>query len=292
MAQAVARLIVSRTDAGALVRHDAKIPSSAVRKRSVPREPKLVVAQYARFIRNVLARIQREIAKEVVPALIAEQRINDEKKQDNRWDALPTRIAKAFGKLELRFAELIKDKDLTRVSRALGKRVAGLNKKQIFALLKKQLAITPKDLGLNELINQFVKVNTDLIKSLAGEQVNEIKALIEDPKNRGLRVEAISKKIQARFEVSKSKANLIARDQILKMNGKLTQVRQENAGVKQYVWTTVKDGDVRKRHAQLEGTVQSWSRPPIVSKDGRREHPGGDFQCRCIAFPIVPDFSP
>ncbi len=45
----------------------------------------------------------------------------------------------------------------------------------------------------------------------------------------------------------------------------------------QYIWRTVKDGDVRPAHAAREGKIFSWTNPP---KGG---HPGEDYNCRCWA---------
>ena len=102
------------------------------------------------------------------------------------------------------------------------------------------------------------------------------------------RVEDLRKQIQADFDVTKSKADLLARDQVLKLNGQLTQLRQQNAGISEYDWSTSGDERVREIHGDLDGTRQSWDSPPIVSEDGRREHPGGDYQCRCVAIPVIP----
>ncbi|MBL6927817.1 MAG: hypothetical protein ISR44_01485 [Rhodospirillales bacterium] len=44
-----------------------------------------------------------------------------------------------------------------------------------------------------------------------------------------------------------------------------------------YTWRTVQDGKVRSSHADREGKVFLWTKPP---KGG---HPGEDFNCRCWA---------
>jgi SPP1 gp7 family putative phage head morphogenesis protein len=90
-----------------------------------------------------------------------------------------------------------------------------------------------------------------------------------------------------RTDVSDSRAKLIARDQVAKLNGSLTQERQQDIGVDSYVWRTVGDERVRDTHAEVDGETFSWDSPPSET-DGN--HPGEDYQCRCWAEPVLPEF--
>lgn len=76
------------------------------------------------------------------------------------------------------------------------------------------------------------------------------------------------------------------RARVVRWAAKANERRQREAGVKRYTWRTKRDGRVRQRHAELDDTIQLWSRPPVISKDGRRGHPGEDYNCRCVAIPI------
>ncbi len=102
--------------------------------------------------------------------------------------------------------------------------------------------------------------------------------------NFGLRHEELSEKLEDAFGVSQVRADLIARDQTLKLAGDLAHVRQVQAGVESYVWTTSGDERVREEHAILDGETFAWISPPSVG------HPGADYNCRCTAFPVVPGF--
>ena len=48
-----------------------------------------------------------------------------------------------------------------------------------------------------------------------------------------------------------------------------------------YIWRTRGDANVRHSHAQNDGLVFAWNKPPATG------HPGSDFGCRCWAEPIV-----
>lgn len=205
-------------------------------------------------------------------------------------------IRRKLGAVKLVVEEAIKPgSQLSRDIRVLAARV---NEKGDIEF-RRLVGISPrKDLGVGAALDQFRDNNVAMIKSLAGTQLDEISGILEAGEIGGLRVEEVRKQILARFSVSKSKADLLARDQILKLNGNLTQVRQSSVGIIQYIWTTSHDERVRGTpggkwpkglHYDLDGTIQSWASPPICSLDGRREHPGGDYQCRCTAFPILPE---
>ncbi len=143
--------------------------------------------------------------------------------------------------------------------------------------------INPSDLRLGSRLQQARDANIALIENAGRIYAQQVREIIDDPANAGKRVEDLADEIYDRGNVSESKAELIARDQTLKMNGQINQIRQENAGVTQYTWSTSHDERVREEHAALDGQVFSWADPPEPG------HPGEDFQCRCIALPVFDD---
>jgi len=137
----------------------------------------------------------------------------------------------------------------------------------------------------------FRERNVNLIRTAGRDALRRIERTLNA--NAGLHVAGLRKKLQSEFNVSKSRAQLWARDQTLKLYSNVNQARQRGAGIKQYVWTTSQDERVRDGsagpldHVSLEGRVFSWDDPPDVG-DGRHLHPGEDYQCRCTATPILP----
>jgi SPP1 gp7 family putative phage head morphogenesis protein len=136
--------------------------------------------------------------------------------------------------------------------------------------------------------NKFRAENLAKIRSLASAQVSELEEILSDASTEGWRVEDLGDEIKDRFEVSKSKADFLARDQTLKLNGQITQERQSQAGISRYQWSTSGDERVRPMHDDLDGTIQDWEDPPVTNEDGDENHPGGDYQCRCVAIPVLP----
>jgi len=149
-----------------------------------------------------------------------------------------------------------------------------------------------------ELQAAWIDRNTSLIR-LEERARQEVARIVDAPIREGTRVEEIRDRIQARMNVVRSRAELIARDQTLKLYGQIQEERQTQAGIEEYVWSTSQDERVRGNpggiypkshgnHWKLEGRTFRWDDPPVVDEEtGRREHPGGDFQCRCAAIPVL-----
>lgn len=148
--------------------------------------------------------------------------------------------------------------------------------------------LTPSDLRLGAEVQRARDANIKYMEDAARSYSQQVRDIMEDPEAYGMRVEDLANEIRKRGDVNANRAELIARDQTLKLNGKINEIRQTNAGVESYTWSTSKDERVRDSHRVLDGEVFSWSDPPEINEDGDVGHPGEDFQCRCIAIPIIP----
>ena len=151
------------------------------------------------------------------------------------------------------------------------------------------------DLFLGSEIASWRKENTDLITNLNDEMLERIGDLLEDYD--GTRVEEIATALEDTFGFTRARAELIARDQVLKLNGRMNQRAQMAVGVESYRWSTSNDGSVRDDHDLLADNTFRWDDPPITNqhevdkgKPERRGGPGSDYQCRCIAIPVLEEF--
>lgn len=105
------------------------------------------------------------------------------------------------------------------------------------------------------------------------------------PGGAATRAEELVPEIQKILGAGQSRAELIARDQILKLNADVHEQAQRSAGVTEYIWVTSHDERVRASHADLDGTRQAWDDPPLV--DGEPINPGNAIQCRRVPTPII-----
>ena len=153
------------------------------------------------------------------------------------------------------------------------------------------------DLFLGGQIAGWRRENVGLISSMTDDMLEKIGNLLEDYD--GTRVEDTATALEDTFGLTRARAELIARDQVLKLNADMNQQAQTNAGVDKYRWSTSQDGSVRDdpkgkgdpNHAILEGTIHSWDDPPVTcERTGDTNHPGQDYQCRCLAIPVLEEF--
>lgn len=128
-------------------------------------------------------------------------------------------------------------------------------------------------------MERAVVANIELIKSIPTKYLEKVKSEVYSGASQGMRWESIAEKVQAAGETTESRAKLIARDQVSKMNGAFNEARQTSLGIEKYIWQTSGDERVRDEHAQNDGKIFSWDDPPDTG------HPGEDIQCRCVALP-------
>lgn len=131
---------------------------------------------------------------------------------------------------------------------------------------------------LADVLATTVVSNVSLIRNVGEQAAADVESLVTTALRQGIGQGDLADQIMERFAVSERRANLIARDQVSKLNADLTQTRQKDIGVKRYVWRTAGDERVRESHAAQEGKTFDWSKPPAGTG-----HPGHDINCRCYA---------
>mgnify|MGYP001228379544 CR=1 FL=1 len=297
-------------DLAALLRHRRRLVGASRARRAPPRLPQPAppsgpIAAYTRELLDLVAAVHGA----AVESLREEGLLpHDTPRADAEGDAprpplhlaeqlpLPgvpmAQVNRVTRRMQLRIAKILRDRPPV----ASVQHVAALTQRHSRAqwqqLVKESLGVDlpAAEPELRPQIEAFRRENTDLIESLVGEQVDRVRGVLVDS-GAGTRVEEIAKAIRESTDATKSRAALIARDQVLKLNANVTQARHEAAGITEYVWRTARDERVREDHRVLDGTRQRYDAPPIVDRRrGERANPGEHYQCRCVAEPIIPGF--
>lgn len=134
-------------------------------------------------------------------------------------------------------------------------------------------------------IDAWRTVNVDRVSSLLEFERDELADILS--KGWGKTVEELRGRIEERLEVSRNKADLLARDQVLTLNSQISHGRMAAAGITQAYWTTSKDERVRDSHAAMDGELFDLDDPPDV--DGENVLPGEPILCRCVSAPRLPE---
>lgn len=153
----------------------------------------------------------------------------------------------------------------------------------------------------NGMQTNWANNNYKLIRSNASAFIDKINMLVEQAVVNGTTVRNLQKEIQkATMGLSDSKCRLIARDQIGKLQGQISQGQMEEIGLELYIWSTSNDERVRDSHQEMEGLLCRWDNATVYSEDGGKTwidrpsgavdmHPGQDIQCRCVALAYFPE---
>lgn len=272
----------------------AKAAGVRLRKREIPRqrEPKAAQLRYQKLLTSIRKTLEKLLHEELIPALPALVAQGNLDRGGVRQDSAIEDIARVFSRMELIFGtyhpEEATKAEITQVAADIDTKQAQEHQRQMKAVWGVEV-IVPEPFR-QAAIEGFIADNQDLVKTLHDQQLETFKQITSKGIRSGLRVEDIRDELILRLGIVRSRAALLARDQTLKLFGELAEQRQRNVGITQYTWSASGDQRVRPRHAELHDTVQNWNEPPIVDyRTGRRAHPGGDYQCRCQAIPIIPE---
>lgn len=257
-----------------------------------PAVPLDVAEAYAASLRSLNRELAAEVRAFVRPWLDARREEQREAARIAREDAAGDLD---FGLLRVRLEKIAKDRALDLVDR-FGRRINRWNVEDLAAVLRIDIDAEPP--AILRLLEAWRRENVGLIESIAKRLHGDVRDVVRAGAREGTRVETIADQIRDRFGVSESRANLIARDQILKGNADLTVARASEVGITHYRWSTSHDERVRGNpsgkwpkglHYALDGKIFAFAEPPIVNLEGDRANPGTDYQCRCVAIPILGD---
>lgn len=245
--------------------------ASRERRRTVSVTPKLPV-RAERELERLLVGVSSDVAAEVREAV-------------RGYDPGTLPLEQVFQDLRVRVAERVRAFEASPILDEFGRRLNQINLEDTARVLRVSTEALPT--SMQSVLAGFRRANVELIGSVAEQQIDQVFEVVSEAVRAGSRVEDLAEQIEERFGVATSRARLIARDQVLKANSALTQTRMTAVGVTQYKWSTSRDERVRPMHRELEGTIQSWSDPPVTDPKGNRNHPGEDYQCRCVAVPFL-----
>ena len=262
------------------------------RRRKPPRQiyPHGLEREYERAVLRVTEPFfaaVKQMVKNDLPAIVAARDLALKADGALHTDAgYADLISLAIEGIRIRVARQVTTAVATDASKSMGDRVSDFNRTQVDRQFTTVLGIPVlrQERWLEDKLSAFVTGNVSLIKDIPEKGIADVTSLIMTRVEAGNSNRTIAKAIEERLEITRRRARFIARDQVAKLNGKLTELRQAEAGVEEYIWRAVKDGATRASHLQNDGKRFLWDKPPATG------HPGEDFQCRCTAEPVLEEF--
>lgn len=273
-----------------------------MRRRPVRRKIKASYpSAYEREYRAVLRRLVDEVRTQLLSDLLPVYDTSIQEfvwsvRQDSWMDALTT----AIHTIRLRLQDPI-DK-ASRVPLSLGERIAAFAKKPWQKIAEAQVSVNifRPDSWLGPMLQSWAEENVKLITSIPEQYLDRVAIRAQDMVRQGRSMESFKRELMKIYNLTKNRAELIARTEVGKLNGQITKARQTTLGLNEYEWSTSGDERVRFSHRVLNGKICRWDDPAVyrepdepekwkrrVSIGGYIGDPGEDFQCRCVAFALV-----
>lgn len=240
--------------------------------------------EYMRVLFSLTNKLKEQIKTIIIPAiphLISEvERFypNHSSRKDDIHNELKRLINSVIHAIKGKLEETVRDAE------KIGVQIAWYNKRQFDRITNSVFGIDIfiDQPWLQDQLKLFASQNTQLIRSLPAQELDQVAQIIERGLQEGSRFHSMTQEIQERFGITRRRAKLIARDQTSKLNASLTKLRQQELGVEEYVWQTAGDERVRPSHRAHDGKKFRWDNPP---KD--TGHPSTDINCRCVAVPVL-----
>ncbi len=246
------------------------------------------------YLRIAHALVERRLIP-LLPELVERAAVH---RGDARLDAMAPgrRVNKVIAGISKSFYRLFNHEKLEKLTGNIARATSEHHKAQLFRQVKSQIGIelaTVADRKLRPRIAQFTSENIALIKTVPQTYFAQVEQRVLAGIAAGSRHEEIAEQIEERLGVARDRAKLIARDQVLKFNGELNEVRQQDLGITSYIWRTSDDSRVRDHHEERDGETYEWANGPGDASDpGDGEHPGQGINCRCWADPLLEGLVP
>lgn len=245
-------------------------------------EPRLSTEkEYYSALRSMLAQIATETRESIIPLYQAERQqkrvegalVAD---ADQSWFSRVQTLAVALARNASNTVNRILDLEAQRHTSTFietARRALGVN-----------LAAVVQQEDLADYLTTAAARNVSLISGLADDTIKRIQHTVYQNSIAGNSVTTLRKALQNDFGISDRRARLIARDQTAKLNSDLNRIRQEQAGVTSYTWTSAHDERTRPLHRSLDGKVYKWGQ--ATGAEGGLP-PGQPVNCRCLARGLV-----
>lgn len=258
----------------------AQIRRRQVRGTPRPMEPRGAVMAYTQALNRFAQVVADQIAAKIIEPAVERLAV----RQDARDSILGALLAEVLD-------DLLGSADLKRLAAEVAQ-IAGRTSRFNLHDLGRVIGVQPPELGQGTIL-AWAEQNVQLIRSLPENVVRELGIYLATERGfeAGVRAEALVDDIQRITGHVTSRARLIARDQVLKLNAKLTQHRHQAMGVRRYRWSASLDERTRSHHRALDNQIFSWDKPPVGggTSPSDQGHPGDGILCRCVAAPILED---
>lgn len=141
-----------------------------------------------------------------------------------------------------------------------------------------------------DIAQALILENVGLIKSIPEKCLSEVEGLVMRSVTTGRDVGGLVDELERRFEVTRNRADLIARDQNNKATQAMQRVESERLGIKVGIWVHIPGKHTsRATHKAMHGKPFLIAEGLYDSKVKRKVKPGELVACQCVYRQFVPE---
>lgn len=246
---------------------------------------------------DIASRVEREYMHQIKSVLmyidhIVKMTITDDMSANDLFSA-----SQHLDLLLGNYAELIKPWSLATANKMVA-RIEKIDENswiQLGRTMGRELRRELNEAPTGHVTQEFLATQVRLITSLPIEAAARVHDLTLNGITTGERANSIAKKILKTGDVTKSRAELIARTEVSRTAASLTMARSQFVGATHYHWRTSGDLDVREGHKVMNNKLCEWANPPAVNEGTPTKprimyhHAGMIWNCRCYPDPVLDD---
>ena len=266
--------------------------------------PRQIERSFARALQLKAEAFVRQVKEVILPALPAISAQANSELGLTRRDAFPDRVNELLA--ILRLGATARATDVEALAVDIGQKTSRWNDKEWQKILRKTVGVglLTAEPGLRDRLKLFATTDEKWFIGMQADTLAKLDGIMERGFSTGARHETIAKEIEAELDKTTNRARLTARDQVSKLNGRLTEMRQVSAGIPHYIWQTAGDERVRTSHRRMQGKLARWDDASLYADvsdptnwksrsgiDAVELHPGQDIICRCFAEPFIQELA-
>jgi SPP1 gp7 family putative phage head morphogenesis protein len=254
-----------------------------VKKR--PKYPKNFERDYYRVLRAVVRRL-KSATNSNIPMLAYSLRQDDD-----------STVTDAF--VQAILAELLKSMTVEEAISELELILAGVSSVVDANVISAFAEAVSVDVFLNDsALLDTVKAEwkaqqSRLVDSIVNTYIEKLQIIVSNAVQRGTAMSEVKEEIKVLLNTTDKRAKFIARNEVGNLNGIITMRRQVDCGIGVYQWSSSHDERVRPSHAEMDGKYFYWNSDKVGEINGikvypaPKYHPCMDYNCRCVALPVI-----
>lgn len=254
-----------------------------VKKR--PKYPKNFERDYYRVLRAVVRRL-KSATNNNIPMLAYSLRQDDD-----------STVTDAF--VQAILAELLKSMTVEEAISELELILAGVSSVVDANVISAFAEAVSVDVFLNDsALLDTVKAEwkaqqSRLVDSIVNTYIEKLQIIVSNAVQRGTAMSEVKGEIKVLLNTTDKRAKFIARNEVGNLNGIITMRRQVDCGISVYQWSSSHDERVRPSHAEMDGKYFYWNSDKVGEINGikvypaPKYHPCMDYNCRCVALPVI-----